>query len=36
VLGRLNRRVASLAEQAYLVVCGYAVDLRTIGRNVEE
>jgi len=36
VLGRLNRRVASLAERAYLVVCGYAVDLKALGRNVEE
>lgn len=33
VLGRLNRRVAAVADAAYLVVAGYALDLKT-GRSV--
>lgn len=32
-LGRLNRRVAAVAQEAYLVVSGYALDLKT-GRPV--
>jgi adenosylcobinamide kinase/adenosylcobinamide-phosphate guanylyltransferase len=35
-LGRLTARLASSADHAYLVVAGYAVDLRAIGRRVSD
>jgi len=34
-LGRLNQRIAAHADRVELVVAGYAVDLRAIGRPVE-
>ena len=36
LLGRMERRVSLQAEHAYLVVAGYAVDLRRIGVPVAE
>jgi adenosylcobinamide kinase/adenosylcobinamide-phosphate guanylyltransferase len=36
VLGRLVRRIAASADVVELVVAGYAVDLRAIGRPVEQ
>lgn len=33
-LGTLTRRVAAIANPAYLVVAGYAIDLRRVGRQV--
>jgi len=36
LLGRIERRVSLRAERAYLVVAGYAVDLRRIGVPVTE
>ncbi len=35
-LGRLTQRVAAQAERVELVVAGYAVDLRALGRPVHE
>ena len=35
VSGRLQARLATQAERAYLVVSGYALDLRTQGRAIE-
>jgi adenosylcobinamide kinase / adenosylcobinamide-phosphate guanylyltransferase len=35
VLGRMAQRLARRAEHAYLVVAGYAVDLRVLGTAVE-
>jgi adenosylcobinamide kinase/adenosylcobinamide-phosphate guanylyltransferase len=34
VLGRMQQRLAARAERAYLVVAGYAIDLRAAGRLV--
>jgi adenosylcobinamide kinase/adenosylcobinamide-phosphate guanylyltransferase len=34
ILGRLQQRLAGEAERAYLVVDGYALDLRALGRPV--
>jgi adenosylcobinamide kinase/adenosylcobinamide-phosphate guanylyltransferase len=34
VLGRMQQRLATRAERAYLVVAGYAIDLRVAGRPV--
>jgi adenosylcobinamide kinase/adenosylcobinamide-phosphate guanylyltransferase len=34
VLGRMQQRLAARAERAYLVVAGYAIDLRAVGRPV--
>jgi adenosylcobinamide kinase/adenosylcobinamide-phosphate guanylyltransferase len=34
VLGRMQQRLAARAERAYLVVAGYAIDLRAAGRPV--
>jgi adenosylcobinamide kinase / adenosylcobinamide-phosphate guanylyltransferase len=33
-LGRMGQRLASAAERAYLVVAGYAIDLRAAGRPI--
>jgi adenosylcobinamide kinase/adenosylcobinamide-phosphate guanylyltransferase len=35
VLGRMQQRLASGAAHAYLVVAGFAIDLRTHGRSVD-
>jgi adenosylcobinamide kinase/adenosylcobinamide-phosphate guanylyltransferase len=34
VLGRMKQRLAAKARHAYLVVCGYALDLRALGVNI--
>lgn len=34
VLGRMKQRVAAGAEHAYLVVCGYALDMRALGVRI--
>lgn len=36
VLGRLAQRIAARADRVELVVAGYAVDLRALGRRVNE
>lgn len=35
VLGRMKQRLAADARSVYLVVCGYALDLRALGVNIE-
>lgn len=35
VLGRMKQRLAARARSVYLVVCGYALDLRALGVNIE-
>lgn len=35
VLGRMKQRLAAGARNVYLVVCGYALDLRAIGVSIE-
>lgn len=34
VLGRMKQRLAAEADAAYLVVCGFALDLRSLGRTI--
>ncbi len=34
VLGRMKQRLAAESERAYLVVCGYALDLRALGTTI--
>jgi adenosylcobinamide kinase / adenosylcobinamide-phosphate guanylyltransferase len=34
-MGRMGQRVARLAERIYLVVAGYAIDVRAVGRSIE-
>lgn len=34
VLGRMKQRIAARAEHVFLVVCGYALDVRTIGVRI--
>lgn len=35
VLGRMKQRLAAEAQRAYLVVCGFALDLRALGISIE-
>lgn len=35
VLGRMKQRLAAGAQDAYLVVCGFALDLRALGTPIE-
>ncbi len=34
VLGRMKQRLAADARNVYLIVCGYALDLRALGVNI--